>query len=120
MLGMSPGPERDARERTLTERMLPGSIDVNIMTKLDRLTFTREGRPLSDEFSDAKTALRGHAESALNSAIVLSAGLLAYEQWLLRDGDLGRLDLAFFTMNGYISIIIFTATLLAVLTGGLH
>jgi 4-hydroxybenzoate polyprenyltransferase len=51
--------------------------------------------------------------------IVLSAALLAYEQWLLRDGDLSRLDMAFFTMNGYISIIIFTATLLAVLTGGL-
>jgi hypothetical protein len=28
--------------------------------------------------------------------------------------------MAFFTMNGYISIIIFTATLLAVLTGGLR
>lgn len=52
--------------------------------------------------------------------IVLTVALLAYEQWLLRDGDLSRLDLAFFTMNGYISIIIFTATLLAVLTGGLR
>ncbi len=53
------------------------------------------------------------------AGIALSAGLLAYEQWLLRDGDLSKLDLAFFTMNGYISIIIFAATLLAVLTGGL-
>jgi 4-hydroxybenzoate polyprenyltransferase len=51
--------------------------------------------------------------------IVLSACLLAYEQWLLRDGDLSRLDMAFFTMNGYISIIIFAATLLAAFTGGL-
>lgn len=75
MLRMAPGPDRDARERHLTERMLPGSIDVNIMTKLDRLTFTREGKPLSDEFSDAKTALRGYAESALNSAVIFSAGL---------------------------------------------
>jgi len=54
------------------------------------------------------------------AGIVLAAALLAYEQWLLRDGDLSRLDLAFFTMNGYISIIIFAATLLAVLTGGLR
>jgi len=53
------------------------------------------------------------------AGIILSAALLAYEQWLLRDGDLSKLDMAFFTMNGYISIIIFTATLLAVLTGGL-
>jgi len=52
--------------------------------------------------------------------VILSAALLAYEQWLLRDGDLSKLDMAFFTMNGYISIIIFTATLLAVLTGGVR
>lgn len=54
------------------------------------------------------------------AGIVLSALLLAYEQWLLRDGDLSKLDMAFFTMNGYISIIIFTAALLAVLTGGVR
>jgi len=54
------------------------------------------------------------------AGIVLAALLLAYEQWLLRDGDLSKLDMAFFTMNGYISIIVFTATLLAVLTGGVR
>jgi len=42
--------------------------------------------------------------------IVAVALLLGYEHWLLRDGDLSRLDLAFFTMNGYVSIIIFVAT----------
>jgi 4-hydroxybenzoate polyprenyltransferase len=52
--------------------------------------------------------------------IVLVAGLLAYEQWLLRDGDLTRLDLAFFTMNGYVSIIIFVATLLDLFAGGIR
>ena len=36
--------------------------------------------------------------------------LLIYEHWLLKDADLSRLDLAFFTMNGYVSIIIFIAT----------
>lgn len=75
MLRMPAGPSRTAEEERLTSQMLPGSIDVNIMTKLDRLTFTKEGRPLSDEYSDAKTALRGYAESALNSAVVFSAGL---------------------------------------------
>ena len=43
--------------------------------------------------------------------------LLCYEHWLLRTGDLSRLDLAFFTTNGYISIIIFLATLAEVLLG---
>ncbi len=45
--------------------------------------------------------------------------LLCYEHWLLRDGDLARLNLAFFTMNGYISIIIFAATVVDLfVTGG--
>jgi 4-hydroxybenzoate polyprenyltransferase len=61
-----------------------------------------------------------HAGPFFLAGVVLTAALLAYEQWLLRDGDLSRLDMAFFTMNGYISIIIFTATLLALLTGGLR
>ena len=36
--------------------------------------------------------------------------LLFYEHLLLKDGDLGKLNLAFFTMNGYVSIIILIAT----------
>lgn len=50
------------------------------------------------------------------AGITCSAGLLLYEHWLLRNGDLAQLDLAFFTMNGYISIIIFVATLLETVT----
>ncbi len=37
--------------------------------------------------------------------------MLGYEHWLLRDADLTRLDNAFFTMNGYISLAIFIFTL---------
>lgn len=44
--------------------------------------------------------------------------LLFYEHWLLRKGDLAKLDLAFFTMNGYVSIIIFLATLAEIFTTG--
>ena len=47
--------------------------------------------------------------------ITASAALLAYEHWLLRNGDLTKLDLAFFTMNGYISVIIFAGTTLDLL-----
>lgn len=43
--------------------------------------------------------------------------LLLYEHWLLRRGNLAKLDMAFFTMNGYISVIIFVATLVDVLAG---
>jgi 4-hydroxybenzoate polyprenyltransferase len=50
------------------------------------------------------------------AGIVISSLLLFYEHWLLRKGDLEKLDMAFFTMNGYISIIIFVATLLEIVT----
>ena len=47
-----------------------GSIDVNIMTKLDR-------QPSTDEtvLTEACSALKGYAESDLDSSLVLSAGL---------------------------------------------
>ncbi len=40
----------------------------------------------------------------------LMAAMLLYEHWLLRGGDLTRLDAAFFTMNGYISLTFLAAT----------
>jgi 4-hydroxybenzoate polyprenyltransferase len=47
----------------------------------------------------------------------ITAALLFYEHWLLRKGDLSKLDMAFFNMNGYISINIFVFTLIDVLVG---
>jgi len=44
------------------------------------------------------------------AGIVVSAGMLLYEHWLLRNGDLAKLDAAFFNMNGYISITILAFT----------
>jgi hypothetical protein len=52
----------------------PGSIDVNIMTKLDRDNYDNNNRPLSDQFSDAISALRGFANSKIQAGIVFSAG----------------------------------------------
>jgi hypothetical protein len=75
LLKMEAGPERNALAKDLTRRMQPGSIDVNIMVKLDCINFDNNGNPLSDEFSDAKSALRGYAESGLRSRIVFSAGI---------------------------------------------
>lgn len=45
---------------------------------------------------------------------LLVAALLLYEHLLLRNGDLSRLDAAFFTMNGYISLTFLAATALEV------
>jgi hypothetical protein len=58
----------------LKENLTLGSIDVNIMTKVDRDNF-RNGVQLPSEFNDAHAALRGYANSELRSSIVLSAGL---------------------------------------------
>jgi hypothetical protein len=52
----------------------PGSIDVNIMTKLDKVNYHGDEK-LSGEFNDAHAALRGYAQSTLRSSIVFSAGM---------------------------------------------
>jgi len=58
----------------IRENMKLGTIDVNIMTKLDKENF-RNGEKLPIECNDAHAALRGFAESKLESSIVLSAGI---------------------------------------------
>ncbi len=63
-----------ALQDNLREAMRPGSIDVNIMTKLDRPNFDPKGNELPAEYSDALAALRGYGQSTLRSAIVFSAG----------------------------------------------
>ena len=75
LLSSKPGTERESLARELTEAMRPGNIDVNIMVKVDRLSMDKHGAPLSEEFSDAKAALRGFAKSKLESAMVFSAGI---------------------------------------------
>jgi len=47
--------------------------------------------------------------------IAVVVAMLAYEHWLLRNGDLTKLDAAFFNMNGYISVAILIFTALDVL-----
>jgi len=41
------------------------------------------------------------------AGVVVAAGLLLYEHSLVRGDDLSRLDAAFFTMNGVISLTFF-------------
>jgi len=49
--------------------------------------------------------------------VLVVAGMLFYEHTLVKPGDLSRLDAAFFTMNGYISVTLFAFTLLDALFG---
>jgi len=49
--------------------------------------------------------------------LVIVAGLLTYEHSLVKPTDLSKVNLAFFTMNGYISVITFIATVLGLWIG---
>lgn len=44
--------------------------------------------------------------------MAVAAGLFIYEHSLVKPDDLSRLDMAFFNMNGYISMTVFLFTLL--------
>ena len=52
------------------DQLTSGSIDVNIMTKLDRAPSSEDG-----VLTEACSALKGFADSKLDSSVVLSAGL---------------------------------------------
>ncbi|MBN1112845.1 MAG: hypothetical protein JXA53_08025 [Bacteroidales bacterium] len=58
----------------IKDKLHIGSIDVNIMTKTDRENY-RDGKQLPIEYNNTHAALRGYAQSDLNSSIVLSAGM---------------------------------------------
>lgn len=66
--------EKSVLQQRLRTQIQPGSIDVNIMTKVDRPTFDKDGNPNPPNQSEALRALEGYALSTLNSAIVFSAG----------------------------------------------
>lgn len=74
MLTLQDPAEKQNAQSFLRQEIVPGLINVNIMTKIDRLNYDKAGNPLGEDFSDALSALRGYARSSLSSAIVLSAG----------------------------------------------
>jgi len=47
--------------------------------------------------------------------VAVVTALLAYEHAIVRPGDLSRLNIAFFNLNGYVSVAFFVATLADVL-----
>ncbi|CAL2082226.1 conserved hypothetical protein [Tenacibaculum dicentrarchi] len=58
----------------LKENLSMGQIDVNIMTKVDKDNYTKTDK-LAIEYNDAHAALRGFANSDVNSSVVFSAGM---------------------------------------------
>jgi hypothetical protein len=74
MLGSEDNQEKQELQQRLRTLAVPGSIDVNIMTKLDAERY-HHGQLFSGDKSDALSALRGFAESDLSSSMVFSAGL---------------------------------------------
>ena len=66
--------EKERLQKELRLAAIPGTIDVNIMTKVDRMNY-RKGEILGPEYSDTRSALRGYANSTVRSSIVFSAGL---------------------------------------------
>ncbi|WP_440999252.1 hypothetical protein [Fodinibius sp. SL11] len=74
LMSTDEGSMRDRLSCELSRMMKPGSIDVNIMAKVDKLNYSKGGAPMSKEFSDASAALRGYAKSKVSSSLILSAG----------------------------------------------
>ncbi|AFK03516.1 hypothetical protein Emtol_2379 [Emticicia oligotrophica DSM 17448] len=58
----------------LRNAIVAGSIDVNVMSKVDRTHYDENGEMLPKEYSDALSSFRGYAQSNLTSSIVFSAG----------------------------------------------
>ncbi|RFZ85326.1 hypothetical protein DYU05_06940 [Mucilaginibacter terrenus] len=75
MLEYPEGPQKQMFQLVLRNSITKGSIDVNIMAKVDKMNFAADGTYLGAENTDALAALRGFAESDLHSAVILSAGM---------------------------------------------
>ena len=74
MLNENDPKSREQMQNQLRKKAVPGNIDVNIMTKIDR-SGARGNEDLPTGQSDALLALRGFAERTLSSSVIFSAGL---------------------------------------------
>lgn len=71
-------PDHDRKkifQTILRNTVIKGAIDVNIMSKVDKMNFDADGDYQGDNNTDAIAALRAFAQSNLNSSVVLSAGM---------------------------------------------
>ena len=58
----------------LKDNLSFGSVDVNIMTKVDKTNYFKK-EELATEYNDAHAGLRGYANSDLESSVIFSAGM---------------------------------------------
>jgi hypothetical protein len=75
MLEYPDGEQKNLFKSILRNKITKGSIDVNIMAKVDKMNFNADGNYTGDENTDALAALRGFAKSDLQSSVILSAGM---------------------------------------------
>ena len=80
----------------LKENLFIGSIDVNIMTKVDKKNYFNK-EELPSEYNDAHAGLRGYANSDLASSVIFSAGMNPRLY-----GYIAQFDDFFPDKNGYI------------------
>lgn len=59
----------------LRKTLKKGSIDVNIMSKVDKMNYVANEEFTNEQNTDALAAFRGFAMSTLSSSIILSAGM---------------------------------------------
>jgi len=75
MLEYPEGSQKDYFRELLKNEMVPGAVDVNIMSKVDKMNYNAAGDPAGEQNTDALAALRGFANSTLRSSVIMSAGL---------------------------------------------
>ena len=80
----------------LKNNLSVGSIDVNIMTKVDKTNYFKK-QELPSEYNDAHAGLRGYANSDLSSSVIFSAGMNPRLY-----GYIAQFDDFFPNANGYI------------------
>lgn len=67
--------QKEKLQNELKDQLRCGAIDVNIMAKVDTVNYDSKGNALPEIYNDAMAALRGFANSDLDAAVILSAGL---------------------------------------------
>lgn len=75
MMKNAAGFKRLDLQEELRKHLVQGRTDVNIMTKVDKINYSKSGEALGREYSDALAALRGFAKSKLEGGVVFSAGM---------------------------------------------
>lgn len=75
MMEYPEGERKQIFKNILRNKMNKGNIDVNIMAKLDKVNYGKDGLSLGENQTDALAGLRAFAESKIDASVVLSAGM---------------------------------------------